>query len=77
MSKSCKKKDIANNQVQKTHKLCVKRVTAVCGKGGKNVALGEGGVGSRCWRVVGVDGQELGCGSRLVVVLLRGNMCFW
>jgi hypothetical protein len=75
MSKSCKKNDIANIKVQKTHnKLCVKRVTAVWGKGGGNVARGEGGVGCRGWRVVGVDGQEVGCGSRLVVVLFRGNV---
>ena len=74
VASSRKKNDIANIQVQKTHKLCVKRVTAVCGKGGGNVARGEGGVGCRGWRVVGVDGQEVGCGSRLVVVLLRGNV---
>ena len=74
MSNSCLKNDIANIQVQKTHKPCVKRVTGVCGKGGGNVARGKGGVWCRGWRVVGVDGEEVGCGSMFVVVLFRGNV---
>ena len=57
MSNWCKKNDIANIQVQKTQKPCVKRVTGVCGKGEGNVPRGKGGVWCSGGGVVGVDGE--------------------
>jgi hypothetical protein len=41
---------------------------------GGHVARSEGGVGCRGWRVVGVDGEEVGCGSIFVVVSMSGNV---
>ncbi len=60
----------------KTHQLCLKRVIGVCGKGGGNVVGSEGGGGLRGWRVVGVEGEEVGCGSMFVGVLFRGKCVF-